>query len=353
MLKTSPKLTIHEIPEFPLISPLQEGTARPFWSVMIPTYNGTKYLAQTLKSVLQQDPGADWMQIEVVDDCSTAGDIEALVQEIGQGRVLFYRNPQNLGLLKNWDACIRRARGHWVHLLHQDDFVLPEFYEHLQAGIEQEPSIGAAFCRNVYVDEDSHWQSLATLERKIPGVLTDWLERISITQRVQFPAIVVKRSTYETLGGFCPQARSAADWEMWKRIAAYYPVWYEPALLACFRLHSQSTSSGLIQRGENIADTRLAIEVTQTYLPPAIADRVSSQAKQGYAFQALTTARQMLSQDEWRGAMNQFREGLRCSSSLTVLKSGIFILLLMGHKWLWTRHHRPSTPTDLSCSRGG
>ena len=304
---------------------------------MVPTYNGAKYLAKTLESVLQQDPGADVMQIEVVDDCSTAGDIEALVQEIGRGRVMFYRQPKNLGLLANWDACINRAQGHWIHLLHQDDFVLPGFYDRLRQGIEQEPSVGAAICRNVYVDEDNDWQSLSRIEQKKSGILTNWVEKIAVTQLVQFPAIVVKRSTYEKLGGFCPQARSAADWEMWKRIAVHYPVWYEPELLACFRLHSQSTSSGLIQRGENIADTRSAIEVSQTYLPSSIASKLSGEARTRYAFQALTTARQMLSQDELKGAIAQLREGLKCSTSMNVMKSGILISLLVGHKWLLAR----------------
>jgi len=320
--------------QFPTIEPVPGSIKRPFWSVMIPTYNDAKYLAKTLESVLLQDPGADIMQIEVVDDCSTAGDIEALVQEIGRGRVAFYRQPKNLGLLANWDACIQRSRGHWIHLLHQDDFVLPGFYNRLRQGIEQETSVGAAFCRNVYVDEDSNWQSLSNLEQKTPGILTDWIERISVTQLVQFPAIVVKRLTYEKLGGFCPQARSAADWEMWRRIAVHYPIWYEPQLLACFRLHSNSTSSGLIQRGENIADTRLSIDVACTYLPPDIAQKATQEAKKRFAFQALTTARQLLGQNQLNGAIAQWREGVRCSVSPNVIKSSIFVGLLIGQKWV-------------------
>ena len=39
---------------------------------MIPTYNRTKYLEKTLRSILEQDPGENEMQIEVIDNCSTA-----------------------------------------------------------------------------------------------------------------------------------------------------------------------------------------------------------------------------------------------------------------------------------------
>src|SRR6478609_217580 len=79
------------------------GGNRPLWSVMIPTYNCTNYLKQTLESVLAQDPGQDKMQIEVVDDCSIDGDTRALVEEIGKGRIGFFRQEKNIGSLRNFE----------------------------------------------------------------------------------------------------------------------------------------------------------------------------------------------------------------------------------------------------------
>lgn len=322
---------------FPVISPVSSGTHQPLWSVMIPTYNGTQYLAQTLESVLQQDPGADVMQIEVVDDCSTKDDPESLVKEIGKGRVSFYRNPQNQGLLANWDVCIRRSRGHWVHLLHQDDMVLPGFYEQLRKGIESNPDVGAAFTRYIYFDEDGIWTEFAAVERRSSGVLENWLEKIAVHQRVQFPAIVVRRSTYEKLGGFCPEARSAADWEMWKRIAAHFPIWYEPQVLACFRLHSNSTSSGLIQRGENIADSYRAVDVSLSYLPQDKAQSLSKAAQNYYAETALRMAHKLLDRNEIAGAINQLNQGAKFCPSLNHLRAELFAITRIGKKRLWQR----------------
>jgi glycosyltransferase involved in cell wall biosynthesis len=51
-----------------IIPPIPDGTPRPLWSVMIPTYNCANYLRETLASVLAQDPGFEIVQIEVVDD---------------------------------------------------------------------------------------------------------------------------------------------------------------------------------------------------------------------------------------------------------------------------------------------
>ena len=211
--------------EYPAIEPVPEGLHRPFWSVMIPTYNRAKFLEKTLKSVFDQDPGPDEMQIEVVDNCSTEGNLEVVVKKVGKNRVSFYRQLRHVGISVNWNTCINRARGHLVHILHDDDIVLPGFYRHLGEAFQSEAAVGAAFCRCIYMDEESHWQSLSLLERKTPGILADWLERIAVVQRIQTPAVVVKRRVYEDLGGFCPELFYACDWEMWKRIAARYPVW--------------------------------------------------------------------------------------------------------------------------------
>jgi glycosyltransferase involved in cell wall biosynthesis len=325
--------TVFDRPTYPSIPALSKAGNRPFWSVMIPTYNGTAYLEQTLRSVLAQDPGEELMQIEVIDDCSTEDDPEPLVNAIGQGRITFYRQPQNQGQIKTWNVCIRRAHGEWIHILHQDDVVLPGFYEQLSAHLQDHPTAGAAFSRYAYMDEADHWQLISPIERSTPGILDHWLQQIAVEQRIQFPSIVVRRSSYEQLGGFCPEAYSAADWEMWKRISAHFPVWYEPQILACFRLHSASESSRLIRSGSNIEHTRRAIEISKAYLPQQTQQQWSKQAKQYYAAYALKTAQLLADKGQKLAAFAQIREAFICSTSPRVIRTAIEIVSQAGRAW--------------------
>ncbi len=306
---------------FPIVKPVDEGVQRPFWSVMIPTYNGAKYLEKTLLSVLAQDPGAEVMQIEVVDDCSTEVGIEEIVQEIGQGRVSFYRNSKNLGLIGNWNACIQRARGHWIHILHQDDLVKPNFYAKLQAGIENNTDIGAAFCRHIFMNEEGNKIRSSPLERQTPGIIDNWLERIAVEQLVQCASIVVKRSVYEDVGSYFPEVGYAADWEMYKRIAASYKFWYEPEILACYRWHPLSATSGYIVSGGNIVDTRKAIKISESYLPKSLVKQISRKSKKHYARYAFILADEMLDSGHLKVALTQIREGLKCSQSPRIIAS--------------------------------
>src|SRR5690606_23584152 len=140
-----------------------------------------RYLAATLRGVLAQDPGPDVMQIEVVDDHSMRDDLAAIVHEVGQGRVSYHRQPRNVGHIANFQTCLERARGHYVHLLHGDDLVLPGFYAALERGLEN-PDIGAAFCRHRHVDSGEKELYVSPELRATAGVLDGWLERIAVRQ---------------------------------------------------------------------------------------------------------------------------------------------------------------------------
>ena len=327
------KLNMTKYAEFPSIAPVPEGVHRPFWSVMIPTYNCADYLAETLKSVLDQAPDPEEMQIEVVDDCSTKDDPETVVKQIGKGRVSFFRQPQNVGPQANFTTCIQRAKGQWLHILHGDDAVMLGFYSCFRAAFEKEPSIGAAFCRTIFIDEKGNRKGLSPVQRETPGILSDWLERIAIQQQIQTPTIVVKRSVYEKLGGFHQDLFHNSDWEMWKRIAVNFPFWYEPQPLACYRQHSSSHSSSLFRSGANVVDRRRAIEVSQAYLPKPIADELSAQAREFSAIRAIKSARRLFKVGDKTAAIAQIREGLKCSHSSNVIRSLADFLVWTVKRW--------------------
>src|SRR5829696_6678884 len=200
------------------IDPVPSDLARPTWSVMIPTFNCADHLARALESVLAQDPGPDVMQIEVVDDASSDRSA-AVVHEVGSDRVAFFRQQQNVGHIRNFATCITRANGHYVHLLHGDDFVLPGFYDALRRGFESDPAVGAAFTRWMLVDGDDELCSVVDPLEPSAGPLPDALARLSGEQHIVTPSIAVRRSAYERLGGFDDRLVCAEDWEMWVRIA--------------------------------------------------------------------------------------------------------------------------------------
>ena len=309
----------------PLIS---DDQVRPLWSVMIPTYNCAHYLRSTLESVLQQDLGPEIMQIMVVDDCSTQDDPEAIVQEIGKGRVEFYRHPQNVGITQNFRTALELSRGYLIHQLHGDDQVRPGFYQKLQIAFESNSEIGAAFSRTISMDEDGHWTKLTDLERSTSGVLPkEWLNRLATICCILTPSIVVRRSVYEKLGSFDSQLICAEDWEMWARVAVNYPMWYEVEPLALYRSASGSNTDRNILNGRYIEDLNSATKMIHSYLPQVLPEEIRKIPYQNWAFSALGTSKIFIDRGERSSAAFHIRAALRYQISYPVLRSLLGILL--------------------------
>lgn len=299
----------------PDIAPVPTGNPRPLWSVMIPTYNCADFLSLTLQSVLIQDPGPELMQIEVVDDVSTHDDPQAVVKGMGQGRIKFFRQRNNVGATANFNTCVRRSKGRFIHILHGDDLVKDGFYNRLGTPLVENPEIGAAFCRQVFIDEYGETTDTIDLEQAETGVLTDFLPRITKTNCIQPPAIVIRRSVYEILGGYDIRLFHASDWEMWVRIASQFPIWYETEAMALYRMHSASDSSQLFLSGRNVEDRRRCIKIFSNHLPPNLKKEYCNAGLEHTALYALHTSYNFWRTGYKRQAFTQLKEALITSRS--------------------------------------
>jgi glycosyltransferase involved in cell wall biosynthesis len=243
---------------------------RPLWSVIIPTYNCANYLKETLKSVLAQDPGEASMEIIVVDDHSTKDDPEAVVKENGQGRVQFIRQEKNVGKVKNYEAGLRASRGTYIHQLHGDDCVYDDFYSEMETLFNANPNAGAAFCRTNYIDSKSRVTGVTGMIQDNEGIVPDMLEKLYTQQYIQTPSMVVKREVYETIACFDRRLNCMEDWEMWIRIANYYPIAASNKVLAAYRSHLNNATNSTFKDGTALKTHQLICSLVDGYIEPNI-----------------------------------------------------------------------------------
>jgi len=243
---------------------------RPLWSVIIPTHNCANYLKETLSSVLAQYPGEASMEIIVVDDHSTKDDPEAVVKEFGQGRVQFIRQEKNVGKVKNYEAGLRASRGTYIHQLHGDDKVLPGFYKEMEAIFNESPIAGAAFCRTNYIDSQSRVTGVTGMIQDNEGIVPDMLEKLYTQQYIQTPSMVVKREVYETIACFDRRLNCMEDWEMWIRIANYYPIAASNKVLAAYRSHHNNATNNTFKDGTALKTHQLICDIVDGYIDPDV-----------------------------------------------------------------------------------
>ena len=238
----------------------------PFCSVMIPTYNpAPRQLERALESVLSQDCGAEAMQIEIVDDCSPDVDVQQLVRSAAGDRVRFSRTTKNMGLAGCWNTCVERARGEWVHILHQDDYVLPGFYAEIENIAESHPEIGLIAVRSFYVDDEGVIDALTPRIKDLEEGGNNVAELFYLNQ-IECPGVAVRRRAYLKHGEFRLDLCYTLDWEMWTRIIGLEGGVVSSKVLACYRMASGNATSRLARTGQTLVDiARLHMLFAQRY----------------------------------------------------------------------------------------
>lgn len=285
---------------------------------MIPVYNCATYLEDTLQSVLLQDLGEDTMQIQVVDDASTDLDVKTLVEKVGKGRVEYFRQPENIGSLRNFETCINHAHGHLVHLLHGDDRIIPGFYAKMTGLHERYPQVGAAFSRYASISEDGDRLSLSTAVEEEEGILDNWLERIAQQQQIQYACMTVRREVYEKLGSFYGTSYGE-DWEMWVRIARYYPVAYTPEILADYRIRAHSITWEKSRNGQLVSDLLNVFSRIQSHLPNEEGKKIIDSSKKDYAQVVMYNAYRIFKElKDARLAHTQIKQALHLSNHYSI-----------------------------------
>lgn len=290
---------------------------RPAWSVLIPVYNAAGFLSHALRSVMQQDPGIGHMEIIVVDDCST-DDPKAVVDQYN-GRVRYFRQPQNMGHTANFKTCLQLSRGKNIHLLHGDDMVYDGFYAAFEQLFAANPEVKAAFCRSYFINEENTVTNTSASYQLYTGYFPGFFEQICKGQMIQTPAMVVKREVYETIGIFNSSLSWSEDWEMWARIGKHYRLGFVNEVLAGYRIHNRSNSGQYVLTGENIRDLKRAIQIITGYIDDTTTRQTAKTiAGAYYSTYAMGMADDLQKQGYTTGARNQLRHAFFMCSSIRV-----------------------------------
>ncbi len=121
-------------------------------TIAIPFHRGLGYLAEAIDSVLNQsDPR--WRLL--VSDDSGEGAAEALVRRYADERFSYEPNPENLGMVRNWNRCLDLSPSPLVTLFHADDRLGPDYVRIMHDAAARHPEAVAYFCKVSIIDSAS------------------------------------------------------------------------------------------------------------------------------------------------------------------------------------------------------
>lgn len=215
----------------------------PLVSVLIPTYEYARFLPEAIESVLNQD--FEDFELIIADDASSDSTVEVCRRYAEKdARIQFIRHEKNLGMVENWNWCLRKARGKYIKFLLADDRLNhSSALRRMTAVLEQYPEVSLVASSRLIIDE----QSVPVCLKNGLGRKDRIFDREQILRRcfsmeghsnlIGEPTAVLFRRE-QSARGFNPDYRQLVDLEMWFHLLQGGMLCYLGDPLCCFRKHS-------------------------------------------------------------------------------------------------------------------
>lgn len=185
---------------------------KPLLTVVIATYKRAENFDRAIRSVLDQ-PGDFW-ELLLGDDGSPDHTPEIMARYVDDSRVHHYRNEVNLGMQANLLKIVREAKGRYVFILTDDDYMLPNALEKTKQLIDKNPDAGYFLSHLPTVDERS-------------GKIVNWHMTFDKTTRIE-PSL---QNMAQSVGSAWVLSRQVLrydliDWATWEkfRMNIFFPI---------------------------------------------------------------------------------------------------------------------------------
>jgi glycosyltransferase involved in cell wall biosynthesis len=216
-------------------------------SVIIPVYNAGKFIDESLASVLMQDWPAH--EIILVNDGSTDRDYDLLSRLDARIRIL---NQTNQGVSAARNRGCAAATAEYVAILDADDVWLPGKLSAQMRHLTRSPEVDAVFCLGLYWTpsaDDGSWRQaapeLVIRDLAVDDIVALHYKDFLFTIPVASSSMVVKKSVWQTIGGFDERMKYAEDQDFNLRLSHSHRVDLLKRVGMLYRQHTASATAGV------------------------------------------------------------------------------------------------------------
>lgn len=211
------------------------------------------FLRQAIKSVLSQDY-ADF-ELVVVDDASPEN-LEEIVREFDDSRIVYKRNDENIGgrdLVAAWNHAIQYAKGEFCVLASDDDEYAPGYLSEMMRLSEKYPDVEVFHCKLAFVDSDGRQTGVSETRNEYETGAEFLYNRAARRMKQVAPDFMFRTEALKRIGGFVPFPRAwYSDDATWIRLAKEHGVAYSPQVLFSWRSSTENISSLFTDAAEKL-----------------------------------------------------------------------------------------------------
>lgn len=213
----------------------------PAISVILPTYNAERYVAESIHSILAQTFGD--FELLVVDDGNT-DNTHAIVRAIADNRIRLIKNNANLGIPQTRNIALVAAKGEFVASQDADDISHSTRLEKQIAYMRAHPEVGVVGVNRQTMDAKGKIRNHKPMPPKID------IRQLQEGNRVISASAMMRHSVVREVGGYDEWFATAEDYDLWLRMAGIAYVHNLPEALYIIRQHTESTTTKDPRAGE-------------------------------------------------------------------------------------------------------
>ena len=196
-------------------------------SIVLPTYNGAKYIRQSIDSCLTQTYGN--IELIIVDDGSTDESPE-IIKSYKDERVKYLRHDENKGLPHALNTGFAKATGEFLTWTSDDNYYAEEAIEKMLSFL-RDKNCSFVYC-DFYRFEDENPSNLNTI--RLPDALA--LENHNKVGA----CFLYSRKVKESIGNYDPDTVLAEDYDYWIRVSKKFSMCHLNEPLYLYRIHEES-----------------------------------------------------------------------------------------------------------------
>jgi glycosyltransferase involved in cell wall biosynthesis len=209
-------------------------------TVAIPTFNRPGFLRRAVRCVLNQTFTS--FELIVLDNASEERHWLDM-PELTDPRVRVVCHPTNIGVVNNWNAAVKEAKGEAICIFHDDDVMYPRYLEAIVDLLESYPTAGMAMSLSRRADclgrQLGDWWLPTSPHQK--GLMTGRDYLMLGLWMIGTPAlpssVTIRKSAYEKVGLYGGISKSSFDLNYYLRVARQFDIAIVKEILIEYTLH--------------------------------------------------------------------------------------------------------------------
>ena len=202
-------------------------------SIVLPTYNGSKYLHRSIESCMKQTHSN--LELLIVDDAS-GDDTARIVKEYSDPRIRYFRHVTNRGIAEGLNTGFQNATGDYLTWTSDDNYYTENAIEEMVRFLQVYPQVDFVYAENYVVDEGNTTWRGGTVRRNEPA------ESLVIDNFVG-ACFLFTRKVHDTIGRYNPKTFLAEDYDYWVRVSKQFRMQRLFRRLYYYRFHKNSLTS--------------------------------------------------------------------------------------------------------------